>query len=207
MAKNKAMFSSLNDCNTKNIYVCDDISLSVVGIGNIHLDNGQFNDVLCVPTLSCNLLSVYQIIHSGEGKVVEFSPHDVVIKDLRDPRQILDTDIANDSTRLYNFNNFGSSTLPSVFVAHNDEVSKLWHERFGHLNYRSLQNLCKENMVIGLPLVSWRDGVCYRCVLGKHHWGSFENIPLGTPQPLYSLCIVIYVVHFQLFHSLATSIS
>ena len=49
MAKNKAMFSSLNDCNTKNIYVGDDSSLSVVGIETIHLENGQFNDVLCVP--------------------------------------------------------------------------------------------------------------------------------------------------------------
>ena len=128
MAKNKAMFSSLNDCNTKNIYVGDDRSLSVVGTGTVHIDNGQFNDVLCVPTLSCNLLSVYQITHSSEGKIVEFSPHDIVIKDLRDPRQILATDIVYDSTRLYKFNNFRSLTLPSIFVAHNDEVSKLWHE-------------------------------------------------------------------------------
>ena len=86
MSKSKAMFSSLNYCNTKNIYVGDDISLSVLGTRTIHLDNGQFNDVLCVPTLSCNLLFVYQITHSGEGKIVEFSPHDVVIKDLRDPK-------------------------------------------------------------------------------------------------------------------------
>eukprot|EP00253_Pinus_taeda_P022187 PITA_22187 len=154
------MFSSLHDCNTKNIYVGDDRSLNVVGTGTVHLDNGQFNDVLCVPTLPSNLLSVYQITHSGEGKIVEFSPHDVVIKDLRDPNQILATGIADDSTRLYKFHNFGSSNLPSVFVAHNDEVSKLWHERFGHLNYRSLQHLCKENMVTGLPMVSCRDGVC-----------------------------------------------
>lgn len=138
MAKNKAMFSSLNDCNTKNIYVGDDRSLSVVGTGTVHLDNGQFNDVLCVPTLSYNLLSVYKITHSNEGKIIEFSPHNVVIKDLRDLRQILATAIADDYTRLYKFNNFGSSNLPSVFVAQNDEVSKIWHERFGHLNYRSL---------------------------------------------------------------------
>ena len=86
MAKNKAMISSLNDCNTKNIYVGDDRSLNVVGTRTVHLDNGQFNDVLCVPTLSCNLLCVYQITHSVEGKFVEFSSHDVVIKDLRDPK-------------------------------------------------------------------------------------------------------------------------
>jgi len=59
MAKNKAMFSFLNDCNTKNIYVGDDRSLNVLGTGIVYLDNGRFNYVLCVPTLSYNLLSVY----------------------------------------------------------------------------------------------------------------------------------------------------
>ena len=116
MAKNKSMFSSLNDCNTKHIYVGDDRSLSVVGSGTIHLDNGQFNDVLCVPTLSCNLLSVYQITHSGEGKIVELSPHDVVIKDLKDPKHILATSIADDSTRLYNFENYMGHHLFPLFL-------------------------------------------------------------------------------------------
>ena len=58
----------------------------------------------------------YQITHLGEGKIVEFSPHDVVIKDLKDPKHILATGIVDDSTRLYNFDNFGSSCLPSVFL-------------------------------------------------------------------------------------------
>src|SRR6202020_1748453 len=39
MAKNKAMFSSLNDCNTKNLYIGDDRSLSVVGTRTVHIDN------------------------------------------------------------------------------------------------------------------------------------------------------------------------
>ena len=82
MDKDKDMFSSLNECNTKKIFVGDDRSLSVVGSGKIQVDNGHFIDVLCVPSLSCNLLLVYQITHSGEGKTVEFSPHQVVIKDL-----------------------------------------------------------------------------------------------------------------------------
>jgi hypothetical protein len=30
-------------------------------------------------------------------------------------------------------------------------------------------------MVIGLPSVSCRDGVCAGCVLGKHHWDSFDK--------------------------------
>jgi hypothetical protein len=132
MAKDKAIFSTLNECNTKKIFVGDERSLSVVGSRTYQVDNGHFNDVLCVPSLSCNLLSVYKITHSGQGKIVEFSPHQV-------------------------------------------DLSKLWHERFGHLNYRSLQQLCNQQMVISLPLVSCTDGVCAGCVLDKHHRDSFDK--------------------------------
>jgi hypothetical protein len=59
----------------KKVFVGDDRYLSVEGSGTIQVDNGHFNDVLCVPSLSCNLLSIYQITHSGEGKTIEFSPH------------------------------------------------------------------------------------------------------------------------------------
>jgi hypothetical protein len=175
MAKDKAIFSSLTKCNTKKIFVGDDRSLSVVGSGTVQVDNGQFNDVLCVPCLSCNLLSVYQIIHSGEGKIVEFSPHQVVIKDLKDPKHVLAIEIDDDITRLYKFDNFGSSSFSSVFVAHSDDLRKLWHEWFGHLNYRLLQQLCNQQMVTRLPLVSCKDGVCAGCVLEKHHRDSFDK--------------------------------
>jgi hypothetical protein len=175
MAKDKAIFSALNECNTKRIFVGDDRSLSVVESGTIQVDNGHFNDVLCVPSLSCNLLSVYQITHSSEDKTVKFSPHQVVIKNLKDPKHVLATGIVDDITRLYKFDNFGSSSFSSVFVAHSDDLSKLWHEQFGHLNYCSLQQLCNQQMVTGLPLVSCRDGVCVGCVLGKHHQDSFDK--------------------------------
>ena len=77
-----------------------------------------------------------------KGKV-EFSPHDVVIKDLKHPKHISAIGIADDSTRLYKFDNLSSSCIPSIFVCHNNEVSKVWHEQVGHLNYRSFPNICK----------------------------------------------------------------
>jgi hypothetical protein len=175
MDKDKGIFSSLNECNTKKIFIGDDRSLSVVGSGTIQLDNGHFNDVLCVPSLSCNLLSVYQITHSGEGKIVEFSPHQVVIRDLKDPKHVLATGIVDDITRLYKFDNFGSSSFPSVFVAHSDDLSNIWHEWFGHLNYLLLQQLCNQQMVTGHPLVSCRDGVCANCVLEKYYRDNFDK--------------------------------
>jgi hypothetical protein len=175
MAKDRAIFSTLNECYTEKIFVGDDRSLSVEGSGAVQVENGHFNDVLCVPSLSCKILSVYQITHSSEGKTVEFSPHQVVINDLKDPQNVLATRIVDDITRLYKFDNFGSSSFSSVFVVHSDDLSKLWHEQFGHINYRSLQQLCNQQMVTSLPLVSCRDGVCASCVLDKHHRDSFDK--------------------------------
>jgi hypothetical protein len=40
MGKDKAVFSTLNDCNTKNIFVVDDRSLNVEGSRTVHLHNG-----------------------------------------------------------------------------------------------------------------------------------------------------------------------
>ena len=77
---------------------------------------------------SYNLLLVYQITHSGEGKTATFTPNQVVIKDFKDPQHVLATKIVDDITRLYKFNNFGSSPFPSVFIAHSDDLRKLWHE-------------------------------------------------------------------------------
>ena len=71
---------------------------------------------------------MYQITHSSEGKSVLFIPHQVVIRDLKDPQHIVVTGIVDDITKLYKVDNFGSSSLPSVFVSNSDEVSKLCHE-------------------------------------------------------------------------------
>jgi hypothetical protein len=67
MANDKSIFSTLNECNTTQIFVGDDRSLSVVGSKIVQLDDGHFNDVLCVPSLFCNLLSVYQTLIKVKG--------------------------------------------------------------------------------------------------------------------------------------------
>ena len=87
MDKDKSIFSTMNEFNTKQIFVGDDRSLSVVGSGIVPIENGPFNDVLCVLKISYNFLSVYQITHSGEGTTVTFTPHQVVIKDFKNPQK------------------------------------------------------------------------------------------------------------------------
>ena len=138
MANNESMFTSLDACNTKQIFVGDSTPLEVKGFGIIELANGQINDVFCVPDISTNLLSIYQITHSGEGKIVEFFPNSVVIRELKDQSQIVATSTVDHVARLYKFENFAPESPSHVLLAHTNNLSNLWHEQFGHLNYRYL---------------------------------------------------------------------
>ena len=46
-----------------------------------------------------SITTVYQITHSSEGKTITFTPHQVVIKDFKDPQNVLATRIVDDITR------------------------------------------------------------------------------------------------------------
>ena len=56
-------------------------------------------------------------------------------------------------------------------------TTQLWHERFGHLNLKSLYYLSKRNMIHGLPKVLKSDNIfCEACVLGKQHRQQFPKM-------------------------------
>jgi len=54
-----------------------------------------------------------------------------------------------------------------------DDLSWLWHARYGHLNFRALHNLGKKGIVEGLPIVDQVEQVCDGCTLGKQHRKPF----------------------------------
>jgi hypothetical protein len=63
MAATQDILSSLIACNGPPILMGDDSPIEVVEKGRVELDHGSFENVLHVPQLSVNLLSVYQITH------------------------------------------------------------------------------------------------------------------------------------------------
>ena len=52
------------------------------GIGRIDLGNGYFNNVLYVPDLIVNLVSVYKMTHKGTTKRVTFTQNYVDISEV-----------------------------------------------------------------------------------------------------------------------------
>ena len=71
MSHNKKKFFILvNDCNKEKSFLWDDTTLDVIGTENVAIEDGVFNNVMLVPNLKSNLLSVIQI--ENQGYEVEF---------------------------------------------------------------------------------------------------------------------------------------
>ena len=73
MASSQDLFSSFEASPTPHILMGNNTVMTVGRKSYIGIDDGTFHDVLCVSSLSSNLLSIYQITHSGTMKIVEFS--------------------------------------------------------------------------------------------------------------------------------------
>ena len=75
MVSTKEAFTSLDMSKGPPIVLGDDSLTESLGKGRIDLDHGKLSNVLYVPGLSSNLLSVYQMTHIGYPKKVILSPY------------------------------------------------------------------------------------------------------------------------------------
>ncbi|GJS88246.1 retrovirus-related pol polyprotein from transposon TNT 1-94 [Tanacetum coccineum] len=65
----------------------------------------------------------------------------------------------------------------SCFLAKaSKNLNWLWHKRLAYLNFKTINKLAKQNLVIGLPsLVYLKDKPCSSCEKRKHHRASFKT--------------------------------
>ncbi|GKD26173.1 putative ribonuclease H-like domain-containing protein [Tanacetum coccineum] len=74
------------------------------------------------------------------------------------------------------------------------EESMLWHRRLGHVNFKNINKLVKENLVRDLPLKRFEnDQTCVACLKGKQHRVSCKTkafSPITKP---------LFMLHMDLF--------
>ena len=63
--------------------------VEATGIGKVEIGIGSFENVLHIPKLSVNLLSIYQMTHTRTRRRVEFTPDLVMIYDMQDNSKIV----------------------------------------------------------------------------------------------------------------------
>ena len=92
----------------------DDTQIQDEGKGSIKLENGTFKNVLYVPSLKTNLLSVYQMTHTGSPKRVVFGPDSVEILDIS-TGNLIEKGVANHASKASEFSHFipYSDPIPS----------------------------------------------------------------------------------------------
>ncbi|GJU21064.1 putative ribonuclease H-like domain-containing protein [Tanacetum coccineum] len=76
--------------------------------------------------------------------------------------------------------------------------SMLWHRRLGHVNFKTINKLVKENLVRGLPLKCFKnDQTCIACLKGKRHKASCKpKIQNSITQPLFMLHMDLFGLTF-----------
>jgi hypothetical protein len=173
MDASEAVYSSLDACKVPPILMGNNSSVKVTNKGMIELTNGSFENVLHIPKLSVNLLSMYQMKNSNTRNKFIFTPNSVEIYDMQTNSRVAIGEV-NHQSRLYTFSEFiePDSTL---LLTRDDKSSRIWHRMFGHLNFRYLQQLSKHRLVDGLPNIYFSKGVCERCVLKKHPQEKFDK--------------------------------
>ena len=71
MASMHDSFSAIHPYSGPSILMGDDSKIQAKWIGRIDLEYGYFNNVLFVPDLAVNLLSIYTMKHTSTTKIVK----------------------------------------------------------------------------------------------------------------------------------------
>lgn len=139
-----------------NVILGDARVLPEEGVGSISLARGKFNGVYYVQKMKLNLLSSQEIYK--QSMKIELYNDRCIVKDPEKNFSIVATKRVQDN--FWVFENFSAQKDSYAFVASADDVSKLWHECLGHLNYRSINLINTLKMVVGLPQVPCSEGDC-----------------------------------------------
>jgi hypothetical protein len=142
------LFSSLKKPDSRvQVELGDDAKYLVAGVGTIpfQLESGNyldFDDVLFVPSLRKNLLSIS--VMEDKGFAMEFKNQQVLIRSKEsspDTTQVMGVR----EGKLYRLQREPIRAL----VHDSDILCKLWHKRMGHLHHKALPIL--REIIIGLP--------------------------------------------------------
>ncbi|BBH09623.1 ADP glucose pyrophosphorylase large subunit 1 [Prunus dulcis] len=171
MTGNKSAFVNFKHTNNSEVRIGDGGKLVAKGCGDILFlsksgEQKRISDVLYVPDLNYNLLSVGQLLRKGHN--IQFREDQCVI---RDKYNSLITKVQMSGDNMFSLNiKYESFACLSALIK---DSSWLWHLRYGHLSFNTLSLMGKQHMVRGLPTIQHQTQVCEACVLGKHQRNSF----------------------------------
>ncbi|GJU05256.1 ribonuclease H-like domain-containing protein [Tanacetum coccineum] len=144
--------------------------------GTLKTANLNFEDVYFVNELKFNLFSVTQMC--DKKNYVLFTDTECLVLSpnfkLPDENQILLKVPRKDNMYSFDMKNIVPKESLTFLVAKATlDESMLWHRRNGHINFKNINKLVKDNLVRGLPTKRFEnDQTCVACLKGKQHRAS-----------------------------------
>ncbi|KAG8492349.1 hypothetical protein CXB51_009664 [Gossypium anomalum] len=162
MAGDESLFKDLDRSHVSKIRIGNGELIEAKGRGSVIVStcsgNKVISDVLFVPDIDQNLLSVGQLVEKGYSLV--FKNDSCVIKDCHG-QEIITVGMV-DKCFMLDVNQLENKAYASLA-----DNAGLWHRRLGHANFRSLDLLQKQNLVEEMSKVEAHDSVCDVCQFGK----------------------------------------
>ncbi|KAL8117736.1 hypothetical protein AgCh_015569 [Apium graveolens] len=166
------IFTKIDKSITAEVKMGNGILVQARGKGTICIQTKDgiryINDVLLIPDLDQNLLSVGQLIENGYATY--FEDDTCTIYDKNKGRKLV---AKIQMKRGRSFQLMFNYDADLALKAHLKDESLLWHKRLEHIHSQGLKEL--KNMVYGLPQVEDNNEVCEGCAMGKHHRNSFPK--------------------------------
>ncbi|KAG8492199.1 hypothetical protein CXB51_009896 [Gossypium anomalum] len=155
MSPDATIFKTLDrSCKTR-VKIGDGHCIQADGIGDVIIctpsGNKLIPNVLFVPEIDRNLLSIAQLLEKGYAVV--FKGKECQISDQKG--SILMTVPMSDKSFVVDWN----KDLESAYAASIEE-SKLWHQRLGHANYRSMARMISKDMTENFIKSVQNEDVC-----------------------------------------------
>nr|GEY96986.1 integrase, catalytic region, zinc finger, CCHC-type, peptidase aspartic, catalytic [Tanacetum cinerariifolium] len=155
----------------------------IAGYGDVVIGSMTIKKVYYVEGLGHNLFNVGQFC--DKGLEVAFRKSTCFVRN----ENYVDLIIGDRSSNLYTIalNEVASNSLTCLLAS--SLQSWLWHQRLSHLNFTTINNLVKNNLVQGLPKMKFeKDHLCSACEQGKIHRKHHKSkTAFASKKPLYLL--------------------
>jgi hypothetical protein len=168
MSGNKDWFIEMDEQFRHSVKLGNGVKMMVMGKGSVKLVTAGLTqvvrDVFFIPELKNNLLSIGQLQEKGLAIVMK----DKACKIYHPTRGlIMQTLMA--ANRMFILLATMITQPLNCLIASMDDLSDLWHRRYGHVNNKSLKTLESKQLVKGLPKFKATNTACTVCHRGKQH--------------------------------------
>lgn len=167
------VFAELDRAVVGTVKFGDGSLVDIRGCGTVIFtgENGEhkaLSGVYYIPQLRNSILSIGQIDESGSRVLME----DGVLRIWDRQRRLL-AKVKRGRNRLYVLHL--KVAHPICLAARHDDDAWRWHDRFGHINFNSLEKMSRQGLVRGLPWLEHVEQLCDTCVVTKHRRAAFPK--------------------------------